>query len=171
MTRPQPLEFHPFYSGYIQRVPDGNFIALLKENASNIKSFFGAIEKDKHDYAYQPGKWTVKQIIMHMADTERVMSYRALTIARGDLRATLPQMDENVFASHVSVMARSIDDLLNELMVIREATIFLFSNLSDPQSMYQGNLLGHVITPRALGYIIIGHAMHHMNVVKEGYLS
>src|SRR5688572_10868255 len=108
MLRPQPSEFHPFYSGYIQNVHDGNFLDQLNENASEVKSFFSNIPKEKHDYTYQPGKWTIRQIIMHMADTERVMSYRALTIARGDLKATLPQMDEKLFASHVNIAARTI---------------------------------------------------------------
>jgi hypothetical protein len=171
MTRPQPSEFHPFYSGYIQNVRDGNFLEQLKENAAEVNSFFGTISKERHDYTYQRGKWTIKQIIMHMADAERVMSYRALTIARGDLKATLPQMDENLFASHVNIIARTVDDLLNEFLVIREATVFLFRNVSDAQSVYQGNVLGHVITPRALGYIIVGHAIHHMNIVRDRYLA
>ena len=170
MTRPEPSEFHPFYNGYIQNVPEGNFLQLLKENSLEVKSFFNSVKKDKQDYRYQPGKWTIKQIIMHLSDTERVMSYRALTIARGDVKATLSQMDENLFASHASVAGRTIEDLVNELMVIREATTLLFGYMTDGQSMLRGNVLGHVITPRALGYIIIGHAIHHMNIVQKKYL-
>src|SRR5688500_19080911 len=100
MTRPQLSEFHPFYNGYIQNVPDGNFLQLLKENSLKVKSFFSSVKKEKQDFRYQPGKWTIKQIIMHLSDTERVMSYRALTVARGDEQATLSQMDENLFASN-----------------------------------------------------------------------
>jgi hypothetical protein len=170
MTRPQPSEFHPFYNGYIQNVPDGNFLQMLKENSLEVKSFFNSIKKEKQDYRYEPGKWTIRQIIMHLADTERVMSYRALTIARGDVNATLPQMDENLFASHANVAGRTIEDLVNELMVIREATTLLFGYMTDGQSMFKGNVLGHAITPRALGYIIIGHAVHHMNIVQKKYL-
>ena len=170
MTRPLPSEFHPFYNGYIQNVPDGNFLQQLKENTLEVRSFFSSVKKEKQDYRYQPGKWTIKQIIMHMADTERVMSYRALTISRGDINATLPQMDENVFASHAKVAGRTIEDLVNELMVIREATTLLFGYMTDEQSMFKGNVLAHVITPRALGYIIVGHAIHHMNIIKQRYL-
>ena len=171
MTRPQLSEFHPFYNGYIQNVPDGNFLQLLKENSLEVKSFFSSVKKEKQDFRYQPGKWTIKQIIMHLSDTERVMSYRALTVARGDEQATLSQMDENLFASNANVSGRTIEDLVNEFLVIREATTLLFGYMSEAQSMFRGNLMGHVITPRALGYIIIGHAIHHMNIVKQKYLS
>ena len=170
MTKPQPSEFHPFYSGYVQNVPEGDLLQQLKQNGTEVKSFFTNIAKDKHDYAYQPGKWTIRQVIMHMADTERVMSYRALTIARGDMKATLPQMDENLFASHANIATRTVDDLLNEFLTIREATVYLFRNISEAQSMFNGNVLGHVMTPRVLGYIIVGHAMHHMNIVRQRYL-
>jgi DinB family protein len=171
MTRPQPSEYHPFYNGYIQQVPEGNFLQLLKENSLEVKSFFNSIRKDKHDYRYQPGKWTVKQMLMHMSDTERVMSYRALTVARGDLKSNLPNMDENLFALHANVVGRTMEDILNEYMTVREATTLLFGYMNDEQTMYKGNVLGHVITPRALGYIIIGHAQHHMKVVRERYLK
>jgi len=170
MTRPQPSEYHPFYTGYIDQVPDGNFLELLKENSLEVSSFFTSIRKDKHEYRYQPGKWNVKQILMHMTDTERVMSYRALTVARGDSKSSLPNMDENLFALHANVNGRMVEDILNEFKTIREATTLLFGYMKDEQTAFKGNVLGHIITPRALGYIIIGHARHHMNVVRQKYL-
>ena len=170
MTRPQPSEYHSFYNGYIQLVPDGNFLQLLKENTLEVKSFFSSLKKEKHDYRYQPGKWSIKQIILHMADTERVFSYRALTIARGDVNANLPNMDENLFAAHASVAGRTVEDLLYEWSVVREATTLLFGYMGEEQSATHGKVLGHVITPRAVGYIIVGHVMHHINVVKQKYL-
>lgn len=170
MKKPLPSEYHPFYNGYIQLVPEGNFVQLLKENSLQVKSFFTSIRKEKHDHKYQPGKWSVKQILMHLIDTERVMSYRALTVARGDSKAHLPNMDENVFAEHAIVTGRMIEDLLNEFNVVRESTSLLFGYMNDTQSALTGNVLGHTITPRALGYIIIGHTQHHMNIVKQRYL-
>ena len=170
MTRPESSEFHPFYNGYIQNVPEGNFLEVLKENSLELKSFFNSIKKEKQDYQYEPGKWTIKQIVMHLSDTERVMSYRALTIARGDVNATLSQMDENLYASHANITGRTIEDLVSELMAVRDATTMLFRYVTDGQSILTGNVLGHVITPRALGYIIVGHSIHHMNVVKNKYL-
>lgn len=170
MTRPQPAEYHTFYSGYIQNVPEGNFLQMLKENSLQVKSFFSSVKKEKHDYRYEAGKWSVKQILLHMMDTERVMSYRALTVARGDVNTELPGMDENLFASNASVAGRSIEDILNEFQVIREATTYLFGYMNEEQSQLKGKVLGHAITPRALGYIIIGHAIHHMNIIRQRYL-
>ena len=170
MTRPQPSEFHPFYTGYVQNVPEGDFLQVLQQNALDVKSFFTSIDKEKHDYRYEPGKWSIKQIVVHMSDTERVMSYRALTIARGDVNATLSQMDENLYTSHANMNGRTMDDLMHELMAVREATIMLYRYMTDGQSILAGNVLGHIITPRALGYIIVGHAMHHINVVSKKYL-
>lgn len=170
MKKPLPSEFHPFYNGYVQLVPEGNFLQVLKENTLQVTSFFNSIRKEKQDHKYQPGKWTVKQILMHMIDTERVMSYRALTVARGDTHAHLPNMDENLFAVHANVSGRMIDDLINEFKVIREGTSLLFCYMTDTQSSFSGNVLGHPITPRALGYIIIGHAEHHMNIIRQRYL-
>src|SRR5438045_572141 len=114
MNKPRPAEYHPFFNGYIQNVPDGNFIHLLDENTKHVESLFRSIEKAKADYRYQPGKWTIRQMILHISDTERVMSYRALTIARGDIHAMFSSMDQDVFAAHADVGKRTIDDLLNE---------------------------------------------------------
>jgi hypothetical protein len=170
MNRPDPSEYHPFFNGYIQKVPDGNFLQILEENSSQLESFFRSINKNKADYIYDPGKWTIRQMILHMSDTERVMSYRALAISRGDIHATLSSMDQDLYTSHAHIGNRSIDDLVNELMVVRKATGFLFRNMTDEQSEYKGKVLDNDLTPRALGYIIVGHAIHHMNIVNERYL-
>ena len=105
-----------------------------------------------------------------MCDTERVMSYRALTVARGDAHSVLPNMDENLFALHANVSGRTVEDLLNEFLVVREATTLLYGYMKEEQTVFKGNVLGHVITPRALGYVIIGHAMHHKNIIRQRYL-
>lgn len=107
---------------------------------------------------------------MHLIDTERVMSYRALTVSRGDKNAQLPGMDENLFAANANVSGRGIEDLLNEFMIVRDSTSLLFGYMTEAQTLFTGNVLGHTITPRALGYIIIGHAEHHMNIIRQRYL-
>lgn len=170
MTRPLPSEYHPFYNGYIQLVPDGNYLQLLKANTLTINSFFSGIKRDRHDFRYQNDKWSIKQIMMHLIDTERVMCYRALTVSRGDKSSQLPNMDENLFAANASVTGRDMEDLLNEFMIVRDGTSMLFGYMNDVQSLFTGNLLGHVITPRALGYVIIGHTEHHMNIIRQRYL-
>lgn len=171
MTKPEPSEYHSFYNNYIQLVPAGDFLEVLRENASVITSFFEAIPNDKHDFSYAPGKWTVKQLLLHMIDTERVMSYRALTVSRGDLLTKLPSFDENLFAENAIASGRSVENLLQEFLTVRDSSIFLFENMSGEESTLQGKVSDNVITPRALGYIIVGHALHHLNVLKERYLS
>ena len=170
MKKPEPSEYHPYYNGYVQLVEDGNFLQILKENSLQVKSFFGSIKKEKQDYRDEPDKWSIKQVLMHLIDTERVMAYRALTVARGDTHTALPGMDENLFAAHANVTGRTIEDLLNEFLVVRENTSLLFGYMNDAESAQVGNVLAHAITPRALGYIIIGHAQHHLNIIKQRYL-
>lgn len=171
MIKPQPSEYHSFYNKYVQLVPAGDYLQVLRENASVITSFFESIPEKKHGFRYAPGKWSIKEILLHMIDTERVMSYRALTVSRGDLKTDLPSFDENLFAQHASVEGRTIENLLQEFLTVREASIFLFENISEEQSEFQGSVLGNAITPRALGYIIVGHTLHHLKVMKERYLK
>lgn len=170
MTKPQPSEYNSYFGRYIQLVPEGNFLQLLSDNLQLVKSFFSSIKKDKQDYRYQPDKWTIKQILLHIIDTERVMSYRALTISRGDAQVVFPSMDENLFAENAIVGNRSMENLLEEFSAVRRASNFLFENMSDEQSLYTGTVMKEKTTARALGYIIVGHAMHHIDVIKERYL-
>ena len=170
MNKPLPSEYNPYFETYIKLVEPGDFNELLKTTAKKVVDFFKSIPASKHDYAYAPGKWTIKEVVLHIADTERVMQYRALTIARGDLASNLPSMDENQFAREANVTGRSLDDILNEFSVTREATRLLFAHVSEKQSAYIGKANGHPASPRALGYIIVGHPLHHLNIVKERYL-
>lgn len=170
MEKPQTSEYNSFFNGYIQLVPGGDYMQVLKDNELEIKAFFFSIKKDKHDFRYQPGKWSVRQILLHIIDTERVMSYRALTISRGDEGAVFPSMDENLFADHAVVGDRSIENLLAEFDAVRRASTFLFENMTDEQSLFTGTVMKRKTTARALGYIIVGHTMHHMNVIRERYL-
>ncbi len=106
---------------------------------------------------------------MHITDTERVMQYRALTIARGDLESNLPGMDENQFAAEADA-GRNMDELLHEFSIIRESSKLLFVNITEKQSEFTGRANGFPATPRAIGYIILGHPLHHLNVLRERYL-
>ena len=106
-----------------------------------------------------------------MIDTERVMSYRALVFGRGDTSAALPDMDQDLFAKGMNVSNRTIQDILEEFIIIRQATTKLLQQFSEQQSMNKGKMFGFPLTPRALAYIILGHAKHHMNVAREKYLA
>ena len=133
-------------------------------------SFFRNIPVEKHLYRYAEDKWTCKDILMHVIDTERVMSFRALVAARGDLTTPLAPVDENLYAKNVDVSARSMEDLLEEFEIVRRSSEKLFQHMTEEQSQFLGNGVNYPISARAVGYIIQGHVIHHMNVIIERYL-
>lgn len=169
MQRPLQGEFNPFFQRYIDLVPEGNFHNILNGNTRIILDFFQNIPSEKHEYRYEEGKWSIKEILIHIIDTERVMSYRALVAARGDT-SVLPGFDENTYVQNVDVLQRTMESLLEEFQSVRNATTHFFSHISEAQSTFEGNANHHAITARALGYISVGHVLHHVNVVKERYL-
>lgn len=170
MKKPDTSEYKPYFQRYIDLVKEGDFLAELKENKTETIAFFKSIPENKHNYRYAEKKWTVKEVLMHMIDTERGFSYRILVCARGDGNTPLHPMDEDFYAANVDVTNRSMDSLLQEFETVRKGVTFLFENLTEAQSKFKGNNITHPITARALGYILIGHVKHHNNVIKERYL-
>jgi hypothetical protein len=128
---------------------------------------FRKIPEDKLGYRYAPGKWTCKDILMHIIDTERLLSYRALVAMRGDALTPLPPVDEDLFANNVDVSSRSIDRLLDEFYHVRSSVRYLFQHITDAQSRFLANGVAHPITARALGYILLGHVLHHIHVIER----
>lgn len=169
MQKPQQGEYKPYFDRYISLVDEGDMTSILRENLKAGMDFFSSLPEDKHNYRYAEGKWTPKEVVMHLIDTERVMSYRALVAARGDSETPLHSMDENLYAANVDVSSRTMDSLLNELKAVRAATIALYEHMTDTESQLIGNNMEHKITPRALGYIMAGHVVHHINITKERY--
>ena len=170
MERPSPGEYNPYFDRYISLVPDGDFNELLSDNTVATIRFFNQIPADKHDFSYGKDKWTIKQVLMHIIDTERVMSYRAFVAARADNMVVLPTMDENHYAASVDVAGRSMASLIDEFAAVRAATATIYAHLSDAQSKFAARGETHPFTARALGYIMIGHILHHFKVTKERYL-
>ncbi|MCF8450764.1 MAG: DinB family protein [Taibaiella sp.] len=170
MHRPQPGEYIPYYQKYIDLIPDGSFAALLRENTENTTAFFKTIPPEKQNYRYAPDKWTVKDVLMHINDTERGMSFRALVAARGDSEMPLCIMDENLYASNVDLTNRSLESIIEEFSAIRKATELLLTNIPEAQTRWTANIAGNNITPRALGHMMMGHVVHHVNLIKERYL-
>ncbi|HEY0430972.1 MAG TPA: DinB family protein, partial [Pyrinomonadaceae bacterium] len=131
--------------------------------------FFENIPAEKVDYRYAEGKWTVKEVLMHLIDTERVFAYRALTAARGD-GAPHYRMDEELYAGNVDVTHRALASLLAEFKAVRNATTQFFENLTEAQSKWTCNIVPHPMSARAIGYFLIAHVRHHRNVIEERYL-
>jgi uncharacterized damage-inducible protein DinB len=128
------------------------------------------IPNDKLNHKYADNKWTIKEVLMHIIDTERVFAYRTLVCLRGDNETPLHSMDDNLYASNIEVISRTIESLIDEFKIVRANSSLLFENVSDEQSKFLGNGITHNLSARALGFIMMGHILHHIKIIKERYL-
>jgi hypothetical protein len=164
-------EYAPYYKQYIKGIEENkksiidNLIDSQKEFANVLKN----IPLEKQNFAYIEGKWTIKEVIQHVIDTERVFNYRAMCFARND-KTSLPGFDHDLFVKNVNMNARDYTDLLYEMEVLRKSTILLFKSFSEEALLRIGMGSGNKMSVRALGYLFSGHQIHHLNVVKELYL-
>lgn len=168
-NRPAATEFSPYYSKYIDQVPDGDLLATLTTQHEDTAGLVRGIPEDRADHRYAPGKWSIREVLGHLADTERIFAYRALRVARGDA-TPLPGFDENAYVANANFAVRSLASLVDELRVIRQATLALYRPLADEELLREGSANGAPITPRALAWIIAGHERHHLAILRERYL-
>ena len=165
-----PDEYALYFKTYIDQVSsEYTLIEELEISVHRLVRFVQNIPLDKFDYRYSEGKWTIKDILLHIIDAERIFAYRALRIARND-KTELPGFDENNYVIEAEANKRSIQDLLSELLVVRQATLSLFKSFSEKQLLYKGVASKNEISVRALGFIIIGHQNHHQRIFEERYL-
>ena len=167
--RPDSSEYAPFYAGYIAKVPDGDLVGVLEANLEEFSRTLGVLNEDRGRFAYAPGKWTLKEVIGHVIDAERVFSYRIMRIARGD-ETPLPGFDEKAWVPQSGANDRTIADLLSELRTVRAATLALLRHLPPDSVTRRGVASGHGVTVRALAWIVAGHPMHHLGILRERYL-
>jgi uncharacterized damage-inducible protein DinB len=170
MQRPSAAEYASGYQKYFELVAPGEFLSLLEQNSIETANFCERIPDEKLDYRYAEGKWTVKEVLLHIIDTERVFSCRALMAARGDASPHY-RMDEEFYAGSVDVTPRTRASLLAEFKAVRASTHTLFENFNEAESMRACNIVSHPMTVRAIGYFLIGHVLHHRNVIEERYLK
>ena len=169
-VRPAADEHNPYYSRYIDRVPAGDIVDTLSRQIPETIAFLRSIPETKADYAYGDGKWTIRQVIGHMSDAERVFQYRALRFARGD-ETPVPGFDENSYVDNAPFPRVSLTDLINEFEHIRRSTIYLFNALDEQQLSRRGTANDAGISVRAIAYIIAGHETHHSQILRERYLN
>lgn len=163
-------EFAPYYATYISKsIFFKDIVKSLKEQEEELDAFFSNIPVEKHEFRYEVGKWTIKDILLHLIDAERVFSYRALRISRND-KTEMPDFEENDYVLNASANNRTIENLLLEYKSVRSATISLFTSFTEEQKMRIGTASNSTVSVRALGYIILGHELHHVSVIKERYL-
>ncbi|MDA8015845.1 MAG: DinB family protein [Thermoanaerobaculia bacterium] len=168
--RPGAEEYDPFYDGYIQTVPDGDIVDRLASELDSGLTFYGAVPKARRDYRYSDDKWTLREVLGHVLDTERIFSYRSMCIARGDQTA-LPGMDQDEYMAGADFGRRSWDSLMSEYEHLRRANLALVSSFGETELQRRGTASGLPISVRALVWILAGHEMHHRNVIQERYLA
>ncbi len=168
-SRPHEGEYAPYYGKYIELVPAGDLIATLIQQINDTLALLRGLSEAQAETRYEPGKWSIKEMLGHLIDTERVMSYRALRIARAD-ETPLPGFEQDDYVRAASFDSRTLANLLEEYLAVRAATVALFRNLEAAAIARRGTANNVPVTVRALAYIIAGHERHHVNVLREKYL-
>lgn len=170
MARPIEGTFPPFFSTYTNKVKEDDVAAAFTNQQQLVDTFFDAIPAGKEDFAYAPGKWTLKEMLQHIIDTERIFAYRALCIARHE-KQSLPGFDENEYASNSHATARSWQSLLAEFKLVRKTTEILFDSFSPETLQQAGTSNNNPVSVNTIGFVTVGHLYHHMEVIKERYLA
>ncbi|MFC6999809.1 DinB family protein [Rufibacter roseus] len=170
IQKPQPGEYNPYYEPYLQLFTnDTDVLDLLQKQQQEVVQLLGRVTEGDADFAYEPGKWSIKELLGHMNDTEKIMAYRALCVARGE-NQPLPGFDENTYVANSNFKDRTLSSLLEEHAVIRANSVFFFNTLSEETFSRIGNANGSPVSVAALAFIIAGHERHHLNILKERYL-
>ncbi|WET02706.1 DinB family protein [Flavobacterium sp. YJ01] len=162
-------EYAGHFGTYLKQAGEGKLIEELEISLHEFIRFVQNIPMDKFDYRYAEGKWTIKEIIQHVIDTERIFAYRALRFSRND-KTPLPSFEEQDYADNSNANSRSIQELLTEFSAVRHSNLLFYKSLSDEQLKRIGTASNNQISVRALGFVIIGHQKHHQKVFEERYL-
>jgi len=168
--RPEPGEYASFYENYIAQIPGNDILATLDEQRRQMLLLLSGRSEADGDIRYAPGKWSVKEVLGHICDAERIFAYRALRIARNDA-TPLPGFDENEYVKNAPFAQRPLADLIEDFIAVRRATISLFRNFDEAAWARRGSANKNEVTVRALAYIIAGHELHHRHMLQEKYLS
>lgn len=169
--RPSKSEYSDFYQPYLDVIPEDSsgLIELMTSSLEACNSLLEDLDSKKENYRYADGKWSIKELLLHIIDAERVFAYRALRFARND-STELRGFDENLYVEFSDVSQRSLSDLLKEFNWVRKSNILMFESMDDEALSRMGRVEGNLISVRALGFIICGHLLHHLKVIQERYL-
>lgn len=169
IAKPKVGDYPVYFGKYIDQITADDLVATLEQNGASFQKLIESLNEEKMNFSYAPGKWTIKEMLLHVIDTERIFCYRALRFARKD-STNLSGFEENDFAENSFANERTTVSLLSEFAAVRNATLELFKNLDESVLDFTGTANNKVISVRALGYCIAGHEMHHLSVIKERYL-
>jgi uncharacterized damage-inducible protein DinB len=171
IEKPQPGEYAAYASMYVDLTPDdGPILIHLERNAEMVANLYRGLPEERLLYRYAPGKWTMKEVLNHMIDDERVYAYRALRFARND-PTDLPGFDQDLFNKYANTNKRYLEDMLDEYAAVRRSSIALFNSFTDEMLLRRGTADGNSATVRGLIYHLAGHEQHHLNILRDRYLT
>lgn len=170
MNRPETTEFAPYYNTYISLVADDEIIPVLDQQPGQLEQIISGLPEEKGVFAYAEGKWTIKEMLSHLIDGERMFAYRVLRISRGD-KTPIEGFEQDGYIENSNANNRSFAELLEEFGLLRKANLLLLKNLSDDASRRIGTASENAVSVRALVYIMAGHIKHHINILNQRYLA
>jgi hypothetical protein len=170
MHRPEKSEYNPYYEKYVSLIGESELIDALEQQPTELLSLLGNLDEEKGKYAYADGKWTIKEMLSHLIDGERIFGYRVLRISRGD-ETPIEGFEQDGYIENSHANERTFDDLLEELALQRKANLRMLKNLDDQGWTRLGTASENPVSVRALGFIMAGHVRHHMNILRSKYLT
>lgn len=169
MNRPQPDEFDPYYNTYVSLVDADDVLPVLDAQPDQLKAIFSDVQEERGHFAYADGKWTIKELLSHIIDGERMFAYRVLRISRGD-ETPIEGFEQDGYIENSNANDRCFAELLEEFELVRRANMMMFNNLSDEAAARIGIANEKPVSVRALVYIMAGHVTHHINIINDRYL-
>lgn len=170
IEKPSETEYLPYYGKYISLVPGGDILAVLGKQLDETLELLRTIPESEAGFRYEPGKWSIKELLGHLIDTERIFAYRALRFARND-QTPVPGYEQDDYVRNASFDAYPLADLAAEFESVRRASLFLFKHMDGEAWMRRGVASENEVSVRALAYIIAGHELHHREILRARYLS
>jgi hypothetical protein len=170
MQRPEKTEYNEYYETYVSLVDENDIVAALENQLADLQNLFAEIDEEKAVYAYAEGKWTIKELVGHLIDGEKIFAYRALRISRAD-RTPIEGFEQDGYIENANFNGYKLADLLEEFALARRSNIIFFKHLQDEAWLRTGTASDNQVSVRALAYIMIGHVRHHANILKTRYLN
>jgi len=168
MQRPTDTEYAPFYARYVGLVPETDILAVLEPQVEEIRRFLAPVSAEKEAYRYAEGKWSIRQVLGHLVDAERVFGHRAFCFSRGE-QAALPSFDENRYVAAARTDEVTLRELVDELALVRQANLAVLRRLDAREWEQAGTASGRLVSVRALAWVMAGHPRHHVEVLREKY--
>lgn len=162
-------DYNPYYGTYIANLGENDLKQALKDDLDVFKSYLESVDSEKLNFAYEKGKWTIAEVVLHIIDTERIFQYRALCIARND-KASFPGFEQDDYVVFSNANTRTKNSIINEFVTVRNATITLFDSFDEAIMLKRGEASNSPLSVAAAGFIITGHLRHHLRILKERYV-